>query len=165
MKIDLESAGIRVKLDDDDQKKPGAKFFSWEMKGVPVRIECGERDINNNVFVLADRISSEKNTVERALLVESVQKLLVTVQNLLFKQAQDRYDSMTHKIPKLADFGKIMAEQNGIFYAGWCGSATCERELKPFQGSIRCLIEKHDFTACFHCDQASTDDVIIAKSY
>lgn len=165
MKVELEAVGVRVRVDDDEQKSPGAKFFAWEMKGVPVRIECGERDMNAGIFVAADRVSSEKQKVQRGDLVPTVEKLLESIQNTLFERAQKRYEEMTHKIPKLAEFGPIMKENNGIFYAGWCGNEECERELKPFQGSIRCLIDNREFDNCFYCDEASSSDVIIAKSY
>ena len=135
------------------------------MKGVPVRIECGERDIDGSVFVLADRLSGEKKVTERNKLVESVETLLKDMQIALFSKAQERYEAMTHKIAKLADFGKMMSKQGGIFYAGWCGNIECERKLKPFQGSVRCLLDNSEFTDCFACDQPSTEDVIVAKSY
>lgn len=165
MKADLEAVGVRVKVDDDEKKKPGAKFFAWELKGVPIRIECGERDMNNSVCVLADRVSGEKKVTDRDKLVASVEILLKELQIALFSKAQDRYVAMTHKIAKLADFGKMMASQGGIYYAGWCGNVECERKLKPFQGSIRCLLDNSEFTECFSCSEPSTEDVIIAKSY
>jgi prolyl-tRNA synthetase len=165
MQKELASKGIRVKVDACDQTKPGAKFFAWELKGVPVRIECGERDIQGAVFVLADRINGEKHILPRINLVCAVTEALETAQIALFNKAKERYACMSNKISKLADFGEKLSKEGGIYYAGWCENALCERELKVYQGSIRCLIQSKEFTDCFFCLHPSRTDVIIAKSY
>ena len=150
MRRKLEDAGVRVKVDDCEKTKPGAKFFAWEMKGVPARIECGERDMENAVFVLANRVSGEKEVTPQADLISAVDLLLKTAQKQLFEKAEARYKEMSYKIAKLSEFGDLMAEKGGIFYAGWCGSEQCERDLKPYQGSIRCLIPEKTFLNVSH---------------
>ena len=163
---DLKKAGIRVKCDDNDQMKPGAKFFKWEMKGIPLRIELGARDIENNVATVAQRLSGDKVTVALDQLVNEISSMLESMHHALYQRAQDRYQAMWHKVEKLADFGKQLEEQAGIYQTGWCKDAACEQQLKPYTGSIRCLLEtSHEMKVCFGCDMPSVVDVIAAKSY
>ncbi len=162
----LTHIDIRVKCDDNDQMKPGAKFFKWELRGIPLRIEIGPKDIDQNVVVVASRIDQQKSQVEIDQLVHIIPQMLDAIQKQLFVRAQERYAKMWYKIPKLQDFGKQLEQQAGIYQAGWCKDAACEQLLKPFTGSIRCLLENSsEMTVCFGCDKPSLVDVIAAKSY
>ncbi|MGZ6250806.1 MAG: proline--tRNA ligase [Candidatus Chromulinivorax sp.] len=162
----LKKAGLRVYCDDNNQHKPGSKFFKWELRGVPVRIEIGPRDIENQVVVVASRLSADKQTIAFDRLVTELPMLLDSIQNQLYQRAQERYQTMWHKVDKLAHFGKQLEEQAGIYQTGWCKDAACEAQLKPYTGSIRCLLEdRHEMMQCFGCDKPSLVDVIAAKSY
>ncbi len=162
----LIKAGIRAKCDDNDQMKPGAKFFKWELRGIPVRIEIGPRDLENNVALVASRLGADKVTIPLDQLDKELPIMLKTVQDTLYQRAQDRYAAMWHKVEKLADFGKQLEEHAGIYQTGWCKSAACEQLLKPYTGSIRCLLEEsHEMPHCFGCNMPSLVDVIAAKSY
>lgn len=162
----LLKQGILVKFDDNEQMKPGAKFFKWEMRGIPVRIELGMRDIENNVVVVASRLTGEKESIAVDSLPGHVETMLNSIQNALFERAQQRYQDMWHIVEKLADFGPELKKQSGIYQTGWCMSEVCERELKKYSASTRCLLEdQKKLTSCFNCDQPSKTDVIVAKSY
>ena len=162
----IRKAGMRVKCDDNDQMKPGAKFFKWEMRGVPFRIEIGPRDVKNGVAVVASRLTSEKQTIAIDQLVGDLPMMLNDFHDKLFATAQERYKVMWHKVGKLADFGKQLDKQAGIYQAGWCKDVKCEQLLKRYTGSIRCLLEdKQEMQECFGCDKPSLVDIIAAKSY
>lgn len=163
---ELIKAGIRAKCDDNDQMKPGAKFFKWELRGIPLRIEIGPRDIENNVAIVANRLGGEKKNIAIDQLVHELPGMLNSMQHQLFTRAQERYAAMWHKVDKLSTFGKQLEEQAGIYQTGWCKDAACEALLKPYTGSIRCLLEEsREMKECFGCDKPSLVDVIAAKSY
>lgn len=162
----LKKAGIRAQCDTNDQMKPGAKFFKWEMRGIPLRIELGPRDIENNVALIASRLGGDKQTIALDQLQHQIPDMLETIQHHMFDRAQQRYAKMWHKVEKLATFGKQLEEQAGIYQTGWCKDAACEQLLKPYTGSIRCLLENsHEMKECFGCDMPAVVDVIAAKSY
>ena len=165
IKEELEKDVIRVFIDEDAEKTPGSKFFKWELKGVPVRIEIGPKDIENNQAVVTDRIGLGKRFIPLSDIVTEVTALLHTIQKTLFERAQDRIAQMRHKSDNLAEFGPLL-EEKGLFYqTSWCVNPECEAELKKYKASIRCIIEGLTFETCFHCKQASKHDVLVARSY
>jgi len=133
----LKQAGIRVKADLRDES-PGWKFNEWEMRGVPLRIELGPRDVENNQCVLARRDTGEKLTVPLDKVLETVQSLLDTeIQKNLFRMALDFRDRHSHlDLETLDDLQKHIAsaaergEPAGWMLAGWCGSDACEAKVK-----------------------------------
>jgi len=170
----LEKVGLRVHMDEDDQKTPGAKFFHWEVRGVPARIEIGPKDIEKQTVVLANRIETDPSTGLRAKkkqfipmedVVEKVQELLKSIQTQLFDRAQKRRNDSWFQAEKLEEFGSKLDTEPGFYQTGWCGAAQCEQKLKPVKGTIRCLLEAEKHKTCFACDKESTTDVLIAKSY
>ena len=162
----LIKAGIRAKCDDNDQMKPGAKFFKWELRGIPLRIELGPRDIENNLAIVASRLGGDKKNIAIDQLVVELPVMLDAMHHTMFTTAQERYKSMWHKVEKLANFGKQLEYEAGIYQTGWCKDASCEQLLKPYTGSIRCLLEQsHEMKQCFGCDMPSVVDVIAAISY
>ncbi|HRN77855.1 MAG TPA: proline--tRNA ligase [Candidatus Dependentiae bacterium] len=165
IKNELQSKGIRVFLDEDEHKTPGTKFYKWELRGVPVRIEIGPRDVENNQAVVADRIDLSKESVALNTIVPHVEQLLERVQKELFDRAVARQKAMWHKDAKLAEFGPILEEHNGIYQTGWCGDAACEAELKRYKAFTRCLIQEKTFDTCFNCTKPSIGDVLVAKAY
>ena len=161
----LQEKGIRVHIDDEDGKTPGSKFFKWELKGVPVRVEIGPKDLENNQAVVVDRIGLGKKFIPLAGIVAEIQQLLDLIQNTLFERAQAKVASMRHKSDSLADFGPALENDGKFYQTSWCEKAECEAELKQYKASIRCIIEGLTFTTCFHCKQPSTKDVLVARSY
>ncbi|MDR3550777.1 MAG: His/Gly/Thr/Pro-type tRNA ligase C-terminal domain-containing protein, partial [Candidatus Babeliales bacterium] len=163
--VQLQDAGVRVHLDADDHKTPGAKFYTWELKGVPVRMEIGARDIANGQAVLVDRLGTGKRFVALDDITSNVTNLLSEVQTLLFKRASEKRAALWHKEATFTSIAKSMSEKNGFYQTGWCRSIECETPLKGIQASIRCLLEESTFVSCFNCDKSSLGDVLIAKSY
>jgi len=162
----LRAAGMRVKFDDNDQMKPGAKFFKWELRGIPLRIEIGPRDIENGVAVVASRLGGDKEPIAIDKLAQELPIMLDAMHHTMFKKAQERYKTMWYKVVKISDFGKKLNKEAGIYQTGWCKNAACEQLLKPFTGSIRCLLEdSHEMKECFGCDMPSVVDVIASKAY
>lgn len=169
IKKDLESQDIRVFVDDDDQSSPGSKFFKWELKGVPIRMEIGPKDIEKNQVVLANRIekdrSKKKSFVPFEKLNLEVKNLLDKIQKELFSRAENRLKKNWHKVEKLEDFGPRLEQNNGIYQTGWCGSSDCEIKLKKYKGTIRCIIDAKDNDYCFSCGKSSKTDILVAKAY
>lgn len=161
----LKSVGIKVKIDLDETQSPGAKFYEWELKGVPLRIELGARDIDAGVVIAVSRLGKEKETVPAVGITTWVQTKLDTIQAELFKRAQDRYQAMWSKADSLVDFVGQLEANNGIFQVGWCQDHECEKQLKEYSASIRCIIDSTDLQKCFGCDKKSLGDVIVGKSY
>lgn len=161
----LRAVGIRVEIDDDEQKTPGAKFYKWELKGVPLRIEIGPRDIANGQVVLVDRLGLEKKSVPLDLLEAMVHEKLEQVQKVLFDQAEKKLKGMWHQGEKLIHFGPVMEKDGGFYQTGWCKNAQCEAHLKKYKATIRCLLPEQTMKECFNCSNKSVTDVLVAKSY
>ncbi len=161
----LQHAGIKVKADLDETQSAGAKFFEWEMKGVPLRLELGARDIDTGVVIARSRIGSEKETVQVDDLVSWTMAKLDTIQAELFTRARNRYQSVWHKGGKFDEFAKALEAENGIYQVGWCQNHECEKTLKSVAASIRCMIESKEIAECFGCSMPSQGDVIVGRSY
>jgi len=161
----LKQNGVRVHIDDEDGKTPGAKFFKWELKGVPIRIEIGPKDVENNQAVVVDRIGLGKKFISLATIVDEVKQLLDLVQNTLFERAKVRTASMRRTSDNLAEFGPSLDESGVYYQTSWCERPECEAELKNYKASIRCIIEGLTFKTCFVCKQPSKKDVLVARSY
>lgn len=132
-------ASIRVKLDDSD-KSPGWKFSEYEMKGVPLRLEIGPKDIENNQCVLARRDNGEKVVVSLDEVEEKVKELLDEIQTNLLEKARTRRDSKTYIARNLEEFDKIVNETPGFIKAMWCGDQACEDAIKEkTSATSRCI--------------------------
>ncbi|MCL4380329.1 proline--tRNA ligase [Candidatus Dependentiae bacterium] len=158
-------AVCRVHVDANDQVTPGAKFFHWELKGVPYRIEIGAKDIAAGVATVVDRLTATKRQIPLAQLHTEMPPLLAQLQQQLYDRAKERMDRLVQHGDKLAVFGPLMEERNGAFITGWCQSAACEQQLKNFKATTRCLPGSKEHAICFACDKASIADVLVAKAY
>ena len=157
---------IRTEIDTDDHKTPGAKFYHWELRGVPIRIEIGPRDIAENKAFIANRLTGEKQAVALSDIAQTVSSLLETIQGSLFDRAEKRLHASWHHGKKLADFGPTLEKENGLYQTGWCQSKECENELKLYKATTRCLLPNEKTSdVCFSCDMPSKGDVLVAKSY
>ncbi|MFH2002767.1 MAG: proline--tRNA ligase, partial [Planctomycetota bacterium] len=140
----LKKKEIRAHVDDRDQYKPGFKFNDWELKGVPLRIEIGPRDVAEGKAIVARRDTGKKVDVALEGLEEEVSALLVTIQKQLFDKALDRRDRLTRIAFSYDDLKKQMEGEGGFAVSGWCGDAACEARVKeetkatirliPFEG-------------------------------
>lgn len=160
-----KDAGIRYHLDDEDIKTPGAKFYKWELKGVPLRVEIGPRDVANKQAVLVRRYSGDKATVDIASIGTTIATALNDIQDAMFQRAHERRQQMWYKVAKLKDFAAKLDEQPGFYQTGWCGDASCEQHLKEYKATTRCLLTEVSFKECFVCTKPSKHDVLIAKAY
>ena len=138
----LTAKGISYVVDDSD-KSPGFKFAEAEVKGIPVRIEVGERDLKENKIVLARRDTREKITTEAdSDVAATVASLLTTIQNDMYERALERREKLTFEAHNLDDVKKIMETQPGFVKAMWCGDEECELKMKEIKGTkSRCILE------------------------
>ncbi len=156
----------RIHVDTREHETPGAKFYEWELKGVPLRIEVGARDIAANIVTMVTRHSGEKKTVDLSICAQNITADLEQIQQDLFKQAQKRQDEKTIKTEALLqEFGPELQEKNGFFNVGWDGDPKAIDALKQYQGTIRCVLPSNNTTRCFFSGKPSKFDIIIAKSY
>jgi prolyl-tRNA synthetase len=160
-------SGFKVKVDDRDQMKPGAKFFEWEKRGVPLRVELGPRDVAENKVVVADRLSGKKTSMPIAEFLQNAQKLLDQFQQNLLERAREFRRQHTFHLDSYEEF-KQKIEGGGFFALHWCGSATCEEKIKEeTKATIRCmpLDAKEEKGKCIYCQAPSNKRVIIARAY
>ena len=135
----LKSSGIRARMDDSDNSM-GWKCSQWEMKGVPLRIEIGPRDIENGVCMAVRRDNGEKVEVQLAELTDRVPQLLDTVQQGLFDKAKKNLDSHIFEAHSLEEAKKLQEEHGGFIKTMWCGDVACEERMKDEAGmSSRCI--------------------------
>lgn len=139
----LEKAGIRVKLDDTD-KSPGWKFSEQEMRGIPVRVELGPKDIAAGKCVLVRRDTREK--IECALedIVNTMQQLLETIQTEMFERAKAHRDSHIYEAHNYMEFKRIVEEKPGFIRGMWCGDRACEDQIKEETGATSRCMPFHD---------------------
>ncbi|WP_379126608.1 proline--tRNA ligase [Paenibacillus sp. sgz500958] len=164
----LKKAGIRVKVDDRADVTPGWKFNEYEMRGVPVRLELGPRDMENGVCVLVSRISGEKRIVQQDNLVEEVQTMLEQVHNEMFERALKFREDHFYSVDTLEEMKSSMEEKRGFALAGWCGSEACESQVKEETGATSRNIpfnpaEKK--SVCICCGEPAEHTVVFAKAY
>ena len=165
---DLAAGGVRVRLDDRDQHRPGYKFAEWELKGVPVRIELGPRDVAANQVVLATRLGGDKETVALPDVVAGMADRLASVQRDLFADARAYRDANTHQITSFEQFAAGVEERGGFWVGAWCGDAACEAEIAAkTKASIRFLpMDVADpGAACIHCGTPGVDTATWARAY
>jgi prolyl-tRNA synthetase len=160
----LEAQGIRSKV-DDSEKSPGTKFYHWEMKGVPLKIEIGPRDLEAQQVIVSDRLGLAKEAVSLDSIETYIAQKLEQFQSHLFERALQKRASLWRKADKLADFGPLLDAQASFYQTGWCGDRECEAQLKEFKATTRCLLKEVTFKECFYCSKPNKHDVIVAKSY
>ena len=167
LSTELKAAGIRVKFDDDDTKKPGWKFAEYELKGVPVRLAMGARDLENNTVEVARRDTLTKETVSFDGLVGYIQNLLAEVQNNIFQKAVDYRTSVTREVNSYEEF-KVEIEKGGFLLCHWDGTPETEELIKQeTKATIRCIPLEGDKTpgTCMVTGKPSAQRVVFARAY
>lgn len=163
----LKKAGIRVRVDDRPDLSPGWKFNEYEMRGVPLRIELGPRDIENGQVVLATRLG-EKRTVKQEDLLEEVDKTLEQIQKDMYERALAFMKEHTYSVDTLDELRTLLEEKRGFVYAGWCGSEACEHqvklETKATSRNIPFIVDEHKST-CLVCEENAKHTVVFARAY
>lgn len=166
----LTAAGIRVKLDEDDSNTPGWKFSEYEMRGVPLRLEIGPKDIEKASVFAARRDTRAKQSIPMDGLAASVTALLDEIQAGLFARAKQFREAHTSHATTWAEFTALMEGRPGFVVAPWCGDAKCEAEIKAeTQATIRNIpfgsSTPAGETTCVHCDKPATVYAWFAKAY
>ena len=168
IKAKLVAAGYRVKLDDSDQSA-GWKYSQYEMKGVPVRLEIGPRDIESGNCVLVSRVSREKNFVAIDGVENEVAKMLEFVHNELVDRARRNLAEKTHEARTYEEFLDIAENKPGFIKAMWCGESECEDKLKDVTGGVksRCIpfVEDHLSDVCVCCGKPAKHMVVWGRQY
>ncbi len=165
---ELKSRGISVVFDDDDNRKPGWKFAEYEMKGVPVRLAMGPRDLENNTIEVARRDTLEKTNVSFDEVANIVVGLMDTIQSDMLEKARKFRESNSHKADTWEEFEDIIKNKGGFVYAHWDGTAETEEQIKQkTKATIRCipLNNKLKEGKCILTGNPSTQRVIFAKAY
>jgi prolyl-tRNA synthetase len=163
----LKEKGITVVLDDRAEYTPGWKFNQWELKGVPVRIEIGPRDLKQKQVTLARRDTYEKTIVKEDEAVGAVEKLLEEIQNNLYAKAKRFLEENITTVQNYAEFKKTL-KKGGFIRAAWCGSSECEVNIKEETGAtirLRPFEQEKPIANCVYCGEKATEMVYFAKSY
>lgn len=164
----LKSKGIRVEVDDRSNYSPGWKFNEWEMKGVPVRIEIGPKDIENNQAMAFRRDLLEKNSISLDNIDDTIVDLLENIHHTMLERARAHREAHTYKVENMEQFKKVIEETPGFIKTMWCGDVECEAKVKEETGAtIRCLpFEQEDLGCnCFYCGKEADKMVYVAKAY
>ena len=167
LKETLIRSGFRTKVDDSD-KSPGFKFSEQEMRGIPVRVEIGPRDIENGKCLICRRDNGEKIEVALDELSDTIAKLLVQIQQDMYDRAKKHLEEHTYEATTKEEFEKIFAERSGFVKAMWCGETECEEKIKedmavtsrcmPFEQ--KCLSDK-----CVYCNKPAKKMVYWGRAY
>ncbi len=158
----------RVKLDDRDHLTPGRKFNEWELKGIPLRIELGPRDLKEGHAVLARRDTLEKRSTKLSSIESEVRSELKTIQENLLRRATEFLRKNTHQTASYETLKSIISEHGGVVQAPWCGSADCEAKVKDETGAkiINIPLEQRSpVSACVYCGGPGKVIANFARSY
>ncbi|MEI6494868.1 MAG: His/Gly/Thr/Pro-type tRNA ligase C-terminal domain-containing protein, partial [bacterium] len=164
--LSLKDAGVRVKVDSRDLR-PGEKFYGWEKKGVPIRLEIGPKDVANNSLILARRDTGEKETVQISEVVKVVTEKLETIQKDLLSKARAFRESRTKPVDTWEDF-KQSIEEGYFVSAHWDGTAETEAKIKEeTAATIRCIPfdQPEESGKCVLSANPSSKRVIFARAY
>ena len=165
---ELKNAGVRVKYDNSDQARPGWKFAEYEMKGVPLRVAIGARDLEQGVAELARRDTKEKRSVSMDVLVEVIQTELVAIQQQLLDRARAFRDAHITKADTWEEFQDVLDSKTGFVAAHWDGTPETEEAIKEkTKATIRCipLNNPAEKGACILTGKPSTQRVLFARAY
>ena len=165
---DLRARGVSVKYDDRDTYKPGWKFAEYELKGVPLRIAVGPRDIENGTVELARRDTLTKEIVNQDELVDTVDKLLTEIQDSLFNKARDYRDEHITEVDTFEEFKEVLETKGGFVSAHWDGTPETEDKIKELtKATIRviALDAKNEAGSCVLTGKPSMKRVLFAKAY
>ena len=165
---ELRAKGISVKIDDRDNVRPGFKFAEYELKGVPVRLAMGGRDMENNTVELVRRDTLEKETLSQDGLAAHIEELMAEIQQNIFRKALDYRNSMITRVDTWDEFKRVLDEKGGFISAHWDGTVETEVAIKEAtKATIRCIpvdaVEEEG--ACVFSGKPSHRRVLFARSY
>lgn len=164
----LKQLDIRVKYDDRDTQRPGFKFAEWELKGVPLRVALGSRDMQNGTVELARRDTQTKETVQQAGLPDRIAALLEEIQDNIYNKALTYRDEHITEVNSYDEFKQVLEEKGGFISAHWDGTVETEKRVKEeTKATIRCipLDAKEEEGVCIFTGKPSKQRVLFAKAY
>jgi len=175
VRADLEAAGVRVHVDDREGMNPGSKYYDWERRGVPLRVEVGPRDVQKGSVVAVRRFTPEgvdrKTQLPMAGLGDRLRAMLDAIQDELLAAARDRRDAASVRgVEDYSDFRSLMEGQGGFVFTGWCGDSVCEQKVKDDTRSTIRVIPDEEFRSpeapanCL-CGAPSVCEVVRARAY
>jgi len=166
IKDDLSKIDLRVHLDDREQLTPGFKFNDWEMKGIPIRIEIGPKDIAKKQVVLVRRHNRTKTSFNMDLLTEKISPELKNIQKEMFDAAKKILDERVVRVSEYQQFKKEL-ENGKMIDCSWCGNQTCEDKIKEETGADLRVIPSDNTKAetCIYCKNSGTTNVLFARGY
>jgi len=167
----LHAAGVRVHVDARDGMKPGAKYYEWEGRGVPLRLEVGPRDVAAGSVMLARRTGGTKESLAVGGLPERILAEMDRMQRELLETSRDRREANSIRGVNKSQFLEFMARDGGLAYGGFCGGAECEAEIKDQTKATIRVLPDEEFrsnpapTTCMWCGRPSTSEAVWAKAY
>ncbi len=167
-KKELEKENIPVEVDDREYETVGSKFNEWEKKGIPVRIEIGTKEIEENKATLVSRINSEKTQVSTEHLVDEVKKLLENIQKELFNRAKERLESQTYEVEDYEEFKDVIKNKGGFVRAFWCENEECEATIKDETKATTRVLPfdaKEESGKCIYCGKEAKYKWLFALAY
>ncbi len=161
----LEEAGYRIKIDAQDERI-GWKINKWELKGVPLRIEIGLKEVQEGMLTLVRRDTDEKTNISVEDSALKIGEILEAIQLNLLTQAETFLKSSTHDVNEWSEFKQRMEGGKGFLKAYWCGKAECEAAIKEqTKATTRCMAETSEESACIHCGEKTNEKWFFAQSY
>ena len=167
LKLKLEESGISYIIDNSD-KSPGFKFANAEVKGYPLRIEIGPRDLENNKVTIVRRDTLEKISIDPKDIINEITKLLNSIQENLYNRALKRRDSMIYNLKTYDELKEMSKKPGGFAYVNWCGNVECENKIKDELGlKSRCIpFENQEPDGkCIYCNQTAKTKIYFGKQY
>jgi len=166
IKDDLSKIDLRVHLDDREQLTPGFKFNDWEMKGIPIRIEIGPKDIAKKQVVLVRRHNRTKTSLNMDSLTEEISSELKNIQKEMFDAAKKILDERVVRVSEYQQF-KEQLDNGKMIDCSWCGNQTCEDKIKEETGADIRVIPSDNTKAetCIYCKNSGTTNVLFARGY
>ncbi|HEU5049547.1 MAG TPA: His/Gly/Thr/Pro-type tRNA ligase C-terminal domain-containing protein, partial [Gemmatimonadales bacterium] len=168
---ELRAAGIRTHLDGREGMKPGAKYYEWEARGVPLRLEVGPRDVAAGTVMLARRVGPKKESVPMQGLAARLDAEMATMQTALLTAARERREAASLRGATKDEFIARIEGEGGFIYAGFCGSPECENAIKDATKATIRVLPDEEFrsptppAACVWCGKPSSVEAVWAKAY
>ena len=164
----LDNKNISYKIDNRKNNKPGWKFAEYELKGVPIRLALGPKDLENNTIEITRRDTLKKETTDIKSIRDKISNYLIEIQNNIYKKANDFKNKNSHKVKNYEDFKNIIKNKSGFVYAHWDGTVETEEKIKKeTKATIRCIpiTKKQNEGKCMVTGKKSKGMVVFAKAY
>ncbi|MEM1406462.1 MAG: proline--tRNA ligase [Bacteroidota bacterium] len=168
IRTELRRSGISIKFDDRDTQSPGWKFAEYELKGVPLRVAIGPRDIENGTVEVARRDTKEKATYQTSGVCDTIRELLDEIQSSIYRKAFDFRSDLTTKVNTYDEFKEVLDSKGGFVMAHWDGTAETEEKIKAeTKATIRCipLDQDEEHGHCIYSGKPSKGRVVFARAY